>query len=517
MSLDLRHFDDDLQQLLLELKENPENVELLSQVCYAFNIRSYHQLCITYARRGLAKDPNHGNLYYELIIASSLDTAHILEEILKELERILDERPGDYGAQRNLALVNYFLENDEDGEKILLSLVNNHEEEQIDRQTYEVLAQIEHAQGNFEGCLDYCDKAIAKPGQTGRAIRLKGMCYQEMGNQDEAMNCYNQALEQEPYFVWACHSYASLHFERGDFKQALRYFGKATFVNPNDPGNLFLMAEAYMDMEAYELAMAELTKLLMCKPIKRIQAEVYNALGYLWIKKGDHDQARQHLTTAIELEPELAVAYFNMGLLAQKEHNFPLADRHFKNAIAIDDHNLDAWIELGFLNIQQKKLEQAEECFNTALELDEDEAQAHLGLSKLAQREKDVDEQLSHAQKAFELDPDHPEICNNLGIAFECNMDYEQAEDAYTRALELDPFHSPAANNLGYLYEKKMKLLPSEEENYRAKAIRAWSKRLQICVIKKKSIKGATTHLLKLGLTQQEIESIAEAPYHPEA
>ncbi|CAM2068811.1 Tetratricopeptide repeat protein [Sulfidibacter corallicola] len=517
MGVDLRHFDDELQQILLELKENPENVELLAKVCYEFNIRSYHNLCITYARRGLAKDPFHASLYYELIIASSLDTAHILEEILTELEGILESRPGDVGARRNLALTHYFMENDEEAERMLRDILHGGDEENGDRQSYEILAQLEYAHGHFDGCIDCCEKAIAQPGPAARATRLKGMCHQELGQQEEAMSAYTQALEMEPHFVWACHSFASLHFERGDFKQAMRYFGKATYTNPNDPGNLFLLAEAFMDMEAYDLAMGELTKLLMCKPIKRIEAEVYNALGYLWIKKGDPDRARQNLTQAIELEPELAVAYFNMGLLAQKEHNFPLAERHFKNAIAIDSQNMDAWVELGFLNIQQKKYDQAEECFQTVLDLDPDEAQAYLGLSKLCQREKDADAQLETAQRAYELDPDHPEICNNLGIAYECNMNFEQAEDAYTRALELDPFHSPAANNLGYLYEKKIKLLPSEENHYRKKAIEAWTKRLQICVVKKKSIKGATTHLLKLGLTQQEIDALSEAPYQPES
>lgn len=515
MAVDPAQFDEELQQLLIDLNENPSNVELIARICYDFNIRSFHNLCIFYARKGLAMDPYHAGLFHELIVASTLDTAHILDEIQRELEQILAERPGDMGARRNLALVHYFMENDEEAQAALTQIVKQTEPSQVDRLTYEVLAQLEYTRENFEDCIAYCDEAAAKPGNAARTTRLKGLCFQEMGDTHAALEAFQQALELEPHFVWACHSLGTLFFEKGDYQQAFRFFGKAAFVNPRDPGNLFLLAEAFMDIEAFDNAISELQKLLMTRPEQRIEAEVHNALGFLFMKKGERNQAREHLIQAIELEPELSVAYYNMGLLAHQESNFHLAERHFKNALEVDPHHVDSWVELGFMALAGETEEDAEDCFEAALDLDPDHAQAYLGLSKVCQQNKAYKAQLENALRAVELDPDHAEIHNNLGIAYECSQDYENAETAYVAALELDPYLSAAANNLGYIYERFMQSKPDEEALYRKKAIATWKMRLQICVERNKSTKAAVSHLKDLGLTDAEIDAAATLPYDP--
>lgn len=514
--MDALQFDDDFRDLLGKLNKKPSDLGLISQVCYGLNIRSYHDLCMEWARKGLARDPKDANLYYELIIASSLDTAHILEEILDELEALRDETPQDQGVLRNLALTHYFLEQDEEAEGILLSIIENRDPMTVDRQTYEVLAQLEYTRQNMEQCIYYCDKAIDRPGSAARVVRLKGLCFQELGDLESARRCFHFALELEPCFIWACHSLAGLCLEEEEYDQAFRYFGKATYINPLDPGNLFLAAEAFMDMEAYDLAAAELNKLLLCKPEKRIEAEVHNALGYIGIKTEDPDKAKHHLSLAIELEPELAVAYYNMGQVARQEGSHALAEYHFKHALEYDSMHVEAWVEMGFLQIDQKEYGNARDCFDSALENDPFEALAYLGLSKLCHKQKDYKGQLEHAKNAFEYDPDHAEICNNLGIAYECNREYDEAEKAYLCALDLNPMHSQAANNLGYLYETKMKMDKEKQKTYRKKAIDAWTKRLQICIRQKKSTKGAVTHLVNLGLSQDKIDELALIPYKVE-
>jgi tetratricopeptide (TPR) repeat protein len=512
MAVDLSNYDEELQQIVLEHRNAPENVELIAQLCYAFNIRARHNPCMEFARQGLAISPHHANLFYELIIASSLDTSHILEEIVSELESILEKLPDDIGVLRNLALAHFYLEGDGEAEHILLEIVEGVAASDIDRQTYEVLAQVEHTRGHYEKAISYCDDAIGKPGPTARMIRLKGLCYQEMGQIEEAISLYRQALEQEPNFVWACHSLGTLYFELENYSQAFRYFGKASFINPRDPGNLFLLAECFMDAERYDLAMSELEKLLLCGPHKRIRAEVHNALGYLWLRKGEAAIAREHLSQAIELEPELSVAYFNMAEMARMEKNLPLAETQLKNAIDLDPQYADAWLELGYVHLEKKRFDEAEACFNNVLDMVPEEPYALMGLSKVEQQNGKYENMLKLSKRAFEADPEQAEICNNLGIAQECNKQWQAAEEAYIRALDLDPFQAAAANNLGHLYERLMKQVPEEAERYTKMAIGAWTKRLQICVAKGKSVQAAVTHLGKLGLSPTEIDLLAETP-----
>lgn len=499
-------FDSALTDLIRKHQENPKDVSLIQELCYGFNMRSYHDQCVEFARRGLAIEPHDTALYGEMIIASSLDVSNTLETILGELQGIMEQRPDDLGTLNNLALVHYFLEQDEVAEEILSGIV---EERAADRRTYEVLAQIEYARQNYDTCLGYCDDAIDQPGPSARMVRMKGLCHQELGEFEQAMRSFSFCLELEPEFVWACHSLATLAMEQDDFATAWQYFGKASFINPNDPGNLFLLAEAFMDMEHYDLAVAELHKLLLLNPPKHIEAEVQNALGYLWLQLGDLSKAEASLKAAVELEPEFALAFHNMAQVAQSRKNFAEAESFYRTALEFDPLLSEAFVEMGFMQMAQKEIQAANENFSFALEVDPLDAQAHLGLSKIAQKKKNTAAQIEHALKAFEIDPSHSEINNNLGIAYECNGDSDEAEEAYLRALELNEHNAAAANNLGHLYEKKMKQHPELEAQYRESAIEAWKQRLRICHSQKRSTKAATTHLADLGLSKQEIDELS--------
>ncbi len=495
-------FDNALADLLRKHQESPKDVGLVHQLCYAFNMRSYHDQCIEYARRGLSLEPHHTELYNELIIASSLDVSNTLDGILSELQAILEMRPKDLGTLTNLALVHYYLEQDDVAERIISEILD---ERRADRRTYEILAHIEYARQNFEKCIDNCERAIDLPGPSARTVRLKGLCYQELGETEQALRSFAFCLELEPTFVWACHSLACLSLQNGDFVTAWQYFGKASFINPTDPGNLFLKAEAFMDMEQYDLAIAELKQLLLIRPAQHIEAEVQNALGYLHLQQGDLNRAQVALKAAIELEPEFALAYHNMGQVAQSRKNYADAEALYRTALEYDPLLGEALVEMGFMQLQQKDYDAALENFREATEVDPYDAQAHLGLSKVYQKRKRLEEQMEHAQKAFELEPAHSEVNNNLGIAYECLGDLDEAEEAYQRALELNEMNAAAANNLGHLCEKRMTLSPERAQIYREQAIEAWTRRLFICRQQNRSTKAAQEHLRSLGLSKTDI------------
>ena len=505
--MDLAGYDDQLREMQQVADANLADSQAVFDLCYQLNIRTFHQAALHYARKGLARNPYHSDLFYELIIACSLDTAHILEDLLRELEVHLSEKPEDQGAQRNLALVHYFLEQDDEAEAILMAILANLDEPDIDPRTFEVLAQLEHTRQNFEAGIEYCEKANSRSGPKARTVRLKGLCYLDLGQEKKAMSLFKKALHLEPNFVWACHSLGALHLEREEYAEAFRHFGRATSINPSDPGNYFLMAEAFMDLKSYDLAASELHKLLYLGPEKSIEAEVFNALGYIDLQTNRLDQALEHLNQAIDLEPELALAYFNMGMLAVQKKDPALAEIHFRKALTLDPQGVESHVELGFLFLARKELVQAKQSFETALEIHAQHGLAYLGLSKIYQKEKNTSAQLKNALRAFECDEDHPEICNNLGIAYECNGS-PLAESAYLRALDLFPQHAAAANNLGYFYERQMKQFPDKAAHFKSAAMDAWKTRFRICYSQGKSTRAARTHLLKLGLTEKDLAAL---------
>lgn len=503
--------DHRLIALFDQVRAQPGSVEAMARLCFELNVRSYHDHCICEAEAFLLRVPDAHDVEFEMILASSLNKAHALEAMGDRFrERFAED--GDLRLKRNLALIHFYLEQDDLAGQLLEEVLEARSQTLCSR-FFEVLAQTAYAREDLEMCVEACDHGINAPGPSARLLRLKGLCFMSQGQLEEAIDCFHLALELEPHFVWACHSLAVVHVERGDLASAMRFFGRGTSINPYHPGNYFLPAEAFLDRGAYDLASAEYTKFLMLNPEPRLAAEAHNALGYVKIKQGQDDAARKQLGKALALEPELAVAHYNLGRLAFLNERLNLATRHFRAALAIDPKHVESMVELGFVDLSLNKLRAARRHFEAALAVNSTQAQALLGLSKVHQKRNCATEQLAFAKMAHEQDPENSDVCNNLGIAFECNGMLDEADEAYEMALAANPMHSQAANNLGYLLERRMKENPDDVEYWRNRAVAAWTTRLQICEKLKKSVKGATQHLLNLGLNRAQIRKLARKPY----
>ena len=89
-------------------------------------------------------------------------------------------------------------------------------------------------------CLDdmqLFDKAI---NQYQAAINIRdssslrsnmGLCYQKIGNYEDALACYEKAMELDPKNAYAVNNLSALHFRLGDFEEALEIAEDAIAIN----------------------------------------------------------------------------------------------------------------------------------------------------------------------------------------------------------------------------------------------------------------------------------------------
>lgn len=439
MKSEFSAYDQVLGQLWQDHQDQPANAAFLHAVCYALNVRARHNKCAELARMGLAQHPNDPNLYFELLIATSLTSNGDLTELGLALENLVDQRPGDLGCIRNFALYNFYMENDADAARLLNEIIEEFDPDQLDQSTFEVLAQLEYAYQHYESCMAYCDRALAKPGPAARTVRLKGLCHLDLGQLEEARASFEQALDLEPYFVWACHSLGELHFEREDYARAFAFFGRAASINPGDPNHYFLLAESFMSKGANRMAIAELEKLLWCDPAIPVRAEAHNGLGYLMIQTGDLSAARNHLEKAVQLTPDMAAAHFHLSLLARAEASPEQEESHLQQALTLDSEHLEALLALGSLQMEQADLDAAESCFETILDIDPEFAPAYSGLCQLAKRRGLKVNQLMYARTAAQLDSEDIDLVIQLHQALQANGHQEEAVSSLADSLRRHP------------------------------------------------------------------------------
>jgi type IV pilus biogenesis/stability protein PilW len=140
--------------------------------------------------------------------------------------------------------------------------------------------------------------------------------------------------------------------------------------------------------------------------------------------QGDYSKALQAYQKVIELDPEYAEAYNNLGIIYQEIGDFDRALSAYQNAIGINPKYEKALNNLGVLLYLEGRYEESIQAFQQALAINANNVESHI----------------------------------NLGILFKKQGQVDKAMAAYDRALTLNPFYGEAHYNMGLLYEQLKKM-----------------------------------------------------------
>ncbi len=121
-------------------------------------------------------------------------------------------------------------------------------------------------------------------------------------------------------------------------------------------------------------------------------AEAYANLGLLLDKRGDTNAAEMCFRHSIELNPTYSESHLNLGVLLAREKRFNEAEAAYKQAIALRLHSPVGWSNLGVLHACMNSEAAAEQCYRTAMALDASYAAARFNLSYLLLRQGRFDE-----------------------------------------------------------------------------------------------------------------------------
>ena len=101
-------------------------------------------------------------------------------------------------------------------------------------------------------------------------------------------------------------------------------------------------------------------------------AEAYYNRGVAYAKKGEFDLAIQDFNKAIDLNPEYAKAYYNRGVAYAKKGEFDLAIQDYTKAIDLNPEDADAYCNRGEAWLHLREWEKAKANLITAKDLEND-------------------------------------------------------------------------------------------------------------------------------------------------
>lgn len=132
--------------------------------------------------------------------------------------------------------------------------------------------------------------------------------------------------------------------------------------------------------------------------------------GLVELQRGNFEHARQLLTRARRLNPDVAQPHHALGVLAERERRPDLASRNYYEALRVDPGFAPARANLARLLYDGGLYEEALVQFKRLVEVAPDAATAHAGLAATLLHLERVSEARAVLESALAFAPDDPEL-----------------------------------------------------------------------------------------------------------
>ena len=242
---------------------------------------------------------------------------------------------------------------------------------------------------------------------------------------ERALRVLQAEIEEDSTVASSHYLIGMVYADLGDYRLAINAFQRALEIEPRLGVSSVQIAQIFQEKGVYDQAIKHYTQALKTAP----SAEVFGALGTLWLLQDEFDQAVNSLQRALTFAPDSAT--LNQNLLA-------------------------AYHRWGIHYLKTDQLSEAFKCFERGLKrfpfseiLLSDLAATHAAAGAYQKA-------LDLYQRVLQINPEYIAVkigmgttLNNWGSQHARNKDWERALACYQQALEHDPACQPARQNLG--------------------------------------------------------------------
>ncbi len=303
--------------------------------------------------------------------------------------------------------------------------------------------------GQHDQAIEKLQEVLAVDERNLAAYFYLGWAYEAKDQLDKAQMFYRKILEIDSQYNNVYNNLGLIHYKKGEWDLALKEFQNSLdlFETPEVYYNVSLV---YTRKGKTEEAMASVKKSIELDPE---YAEAWNQLGNLYNTRNDLKEAAKHYEKAVNLNPGYVTALVNLGLVYTKLEEVEKGFEQFQLAVRIDPNNVEAHNNLGSLYLGQGKYDQAMLELQKALDIRPDNKNAMINLGALYMNLKDYQKAEQFLMNALELDKNYAEVYNQLGYLYLLREEFDKAASRYQEALRIQPDNSKSYYYLGKAYQ----------------------------------------------------------------
>ncbi len=189
---------------------------------------------------------------------------------------------------------------------------------------------------------------------------------------------------------------------------------------------------------------------------------LYNMLGAIHGRLGQHKAALGYYNVAIQLKPDFAEAHSNLGASQAEMGMLTEALASHRRAVALQPGSATAQLNLGNVLAQFRHYDEAIECFRKAVLANPELVKAHLNLGTALVEKGEASKAIESLDRALALALDSAEAHYQKGLAFMALGAFDDSLKCFEAALAAKPDYADALSSLIFVLGYKGSTSPAD-------------------------------------------------------
>ena len=266
-------------------------------------------------------------------------------------------------------------------------------------------------------------------------------------------------------------------YKQGKFEELIQQENTLMEEFSQVPSLINILAELNFRFGRFSKAIELYKRAIQLKPD---YAEAYNNMGVAYKESNDFSAAIESYKKAFSIHPGLVEAYNNLGLAFNKQGEYQKSIETYKKALELKPDYAEAHNNLGVIYNELYKHEEAVISYNKAIYFNSEYVSAYYNLGNAFSALDNNEDAVINFKKAIQLNPNHFDAHSNLGVPLLALGRYDEALEIYNMAIELDPKNKITWNNIIYLFvilplygstkldsfQNKLRVIDADNVNY---------------------------------------------------
>ena len=254
-----------------------------------------------------------------------------------------------------------------------------------------------------------------------------GLCYQKTGLLDDAINAYQQAIDENPKRDAFYKNLSHVYLQKGEIDKSMDVLEKIIDMDMADDAVYFRLGDLHLRKEKLEQALEAYQKVVELNP-NNISA--YNRLGKIFIQMGNLEDAENRLEQVINLAPELG------------------------KVKKIDPLLVDTLIDLAKIKAKTGRKEESLEIINQISKSNPSDENIYLNLANFCIELEEYKKAVALFETYLKSNPTDSRALTDLATCYAKIGNYESAIIGYKASLRMNPTNIQAMRNLKALEQK---------------------------------------------------------------